>query len=137
MVRENGGLLLVLLPALLFAHLKNLILMFYLQLEFLVSEVQDLDDLLLRVEPINKGALLRYFKELNKEMLFLDAPIADTKLHEEVLQTYLGRVVISGDSHREDPERNCVIDVLRLCQAVVEQGHTHLQNDGAARLMCQ
>lgn len=70
-------------------YLQKLVLVFYLYLELLIGKVEHLHNLLLAIESVNECALLRHLQEFDEQVLFLYAAITDTKLHKEVLQTYL------------------------------------------------
>jgi len=103
----------------------------------LVGELEHLDDLLLRVESINKRTFLGNFKEFDEQVLLFHAAIADAELHEQVLQTYLGRVVVGSHTHCEDPEGDRVINSLCLCEAVVQERYAHFKDYRTAGLVSQ
>lgn len=104
-------------------------------LELATCKVYDLSDLCLRVEGLHERALLRNFQKLDVQVLFGYAAVAETELQEEVLELHLGWVALAGDSHGEDPEGHGVIEVLGLCQAVVEESDAHLKDDAALWLV--
>jgi hypothetical protein len=94
---------------LLLGFLSFLVLIVNFVLELLESKLNDLLYLLLGVEGVDESALLCHFKELYKEMLFVHASVAHTKLHEQVFKLNLCWIFKRCYPHCVHPESQSFI----------------------------
>jgi hypothetical protein len=72
---------------------------------------------------------LSHFKEFDEKVFLVYTSIANTKLHKKIFKLDFGWVVQAGYTHSVNPESESLVKMLCLCEAVIEQADTHLQND--------
>ena len=108
-----------------FFFLQQVVFLVHFDLEFLISKLNHLDDFLLSVKVRAKSTFLSNFQKLNVKVLFVDAAVAYTELHEQVFKQYFLRVFERCNSHGEHPKRESVVKVLGFGQTVIKQRYTH------------